>query len=186
MEMDEKKLISFFGSVPTPMELSTLGLFLGAPIQYRKNNSGLDEIAMQIPTAPGTFQPVIVTLGSDDCIAPGARLAIYHSCKLDEVAKGEGSPYKAIAQKFARVFDRLKNTDGYNSTFFDQKVASLREKLIKYYPEDMAAYDVAVKAFKDARDAELSDEKVAENVEAQNIAEQANVQDDDKKKEITK
>jgi hypothetical protein len=91
-QINEKNLTSFFGNVPTPMELAFLGLALGAPMQYRTDkNTGLDEVCMLIPQKNGGVQPVIVTLGNDNSVANGARSAIYHAFGLDTIITDGGN-----------------------------------------------------------------------------------------------
>lgn len=88
--INEKNLSSFFGNVPVPMELTFMGLCLGAPMQYRKNNVGLDEVCMLIPQKKGGLRPVVVTLGNGDSVANGARIAIFHEFGLDKIISDGG------------------------------------------------------------------------------------------------
>lgn len=142
-QINEKNLTSFFGSVPAPMELSFLGLCLGAPMDYDVDkNTGLKRVSMLIPQEGKVAQPIIVTLGKDDCIAPGARSAIYHACHLDNIINNIGDPFSQISERFLRKFD-MGSSNNYVTTFYDPKYAKLREEIVKYYPEDVNALDSA-------------------------------------------
>lgn len=146
--INEKNLTSFVGSVPVPMEMATVGLFLGGPIQYKVDkNTGLDEACMLVPKKNGTYQPIIVTLGRNDTVAPDARIALYHACGLDSVVNGSADVYKAFADRFSSVFDMSSKND-YITRFFEPKAALLREKLMKQYPENIKEFDSACEQFK--------------------------------------
>lgn len=162
--INEKNLTSFVGSVPVPMEMSMVGLFLGGPIQYRVDkNTGLDEVCLQIPKKNGTYQPIIVTLGRADSIAPDARIALYHACGLDSVVNGSSNTYEAFVDRFTSVFDMSSKND-YVTRFYEPNAMGLREKLLKQYPENIKTFDDAVEQFKNAY--ENGNEKVQESTSA--------------------
>ena len=145
--INEKNLTSFVGAVPAPMEMSMLGLFLGAPIQYKVDkNTGLDEVCLLVPHRSGNIQPVVVTLGRNDSVAPGARTALYHACGLDHVANGSNEPIKSIVDRFTSVFNMSSKND-YISRIYEPKATVLREKLMKQYPENIKEFDSASEQF---------------------------------------
>ncbi len=167
--INEKNLTSFFGSVPAPMELSFLGLCLGAPMDYDVDkNTGLKKVSMLIPQEGKMFQPVVVTLGKDDCIAAGARSAIYHACHLDNIINGIGDPYAELSDRFVRKIDMGSNNN-YITTFFEPKYAKLREEIVRHYPEDVSTLDAAKDKY----------------VSVLTSAFSSNKENDDKKKQIT-
>lgn len=175
-QINEKNLTSFFGNVPTPMELSFLGLALGAPMQYRTDkNTGLDEVCMLVPQKSGGVQPVIVTLGNSDSIANGARSAIYHSFNLDTIineSKVDKKNCELLSQKFTAIASNMGPSNDYVKKFLEPKSAELREKLIKYYPEQISDFDAVLDSYKAA----FANAFGSTNVAAEN---------DDKKKQIT-
>lgn len=144
---DEKNITSFFGNVPKPMELTYVGLCLGAPMQYRTDkNTGLDEVCMLVPKTQG-IQPVMVTLGKEESVANGMRSAIYHSCGIDKLLNGEGNTCKLLAEKFAATTSMGPNND-YISKIYEPKASELREKLLRQYPENIKDFDNAVEQYK--------------------------------------
>lgn len=149
-QINENNLTSFFGSVPVPMEVSFVGVCLGAPIQYRKDkNTGLDEICMMVPQKNGTVQPVMLTLGNADSIANGNRSAVYHACGIDKLLSEatNSAGCEMLSERFAAVAN-MGPTNDYIKKFFEPKIAELREKLIRYYPESIKDYDAAVTTYK--------------------------------------
>lgn len=172
--INEKNLTSFVGTVPAPMEMSMLGLFLGAPIQYKiDKNTGLDEVCMLVPQRSGNVQPVVVTLGRNDSVAPGARVALYHACGLDHIANGSNEPFKDFVERFSSVFNMSSKND-YISRIYEPKATVLREKLLKQYPENVKDFDAASEQFI----AELAQSYNAKNSEKA-------AEDASKKKQIT-
>ena len=168
--INEKNLTSFVGNVPKPMEIATMSLLLGAPLQYKTDkNTGAIEVCALVPKKHGVYQPMVVTLGREDSVAPDARIALYHACGLDAVANGSSNPYDLFVDRFTSVFDMSSKND-YITRFFEPKAATLREKLMKEYPEQIKDFDLACEQFKTAYE--------NANVSASSI-------NDDKKKQIT-
>ena len=144
--INEKNLSSFFGNVPRPMEISTLGLFSGAYIQIKKAPSGQDMVCW----INSEGKPVISTLGNNESVAKGARTAIYHQFGLDSViGESKEGVYENLAKKFANTFDMNKDNE-YMNKIFDPKKLELRDLFKRYYPENIKDFDNAVENFKSA------------------------------------
>lgn len=174
--INEKNLSSFFGNVPVPMELTFVGLCLGAPMQYRKNNVGLDEVCMLVPQKNGGTRPVLVTLGNNESVANGARSAIFHEFGLDKIISNTSvNEYQLFAEKFSNVFDMNQNND-YLNTIFERKRTELKEVLKRYYPENIKDFDNAVERFKEEYMNAMGQNKDGQNKTDEN---------DSKKKQIT-
>ncbi len=152
-EFNESKTTSFVGSVPVPMEMSTLGLCVGSTLHYEVEPiTKLKAVAMNMNGARNK-QPVVVTLGAPVTLAAGARSAIYHSLGLDSMAKeiaSNKSNSEVISTHFASIFSRLGANNNYIKDIFEPKCATLREELLLQYPEQIAAFDNFINEYKNA------------------------------------
>ncbi len=146
-QINEKNVTSFFNNVPVSIELPFLGLCLGAPIAYETDaNTGLKNVSMLIPQGGKTVQPVIVTIGKEDCIAPNARTSIYKACHLEDVLNNVGDPLTHISERFISKCNMNANND-YIKTFYGPKFAILREEVVKRYPEEVSTLDNVKEAY---------------------------------------
>ena len=76
-----------------------------------------------------------------------------------------------IAERFSSTFNLSANND-YIKKFFEPKSAELREKLIRYYPEQIGDFDKVCEVYKNALTKTFSNEAAAK------------AENDDKKKQI--
>lgn len=153
MSINENNLTSFYGNVPYPMELATLSLCSGAPIFYKLDDrTGLDMVTAFVPKINGGNQPVMVTLGNDDSVAPDHRIAVYHSLGLDRIVNEKGNSNdtnnEIIATRFSNIANTMGSNNNYLGVIFNRKTAELREKVLKHYPENVNDYDAVINSYK--------------------------------------
>lgn len=186
MSINENNLTSFYGNVPYPMELATLSLCSGAPMFYSLDDrTGLDIVTAFVPKMNDSVQPVMVTLGNDDSVAPDHRMAIYHSLGLDRIVNEKGNSNdtnnEILAVRFSNIASTMGSNNDYLGVIFERKSAELRERVLKHYPENVKDYDSVINSYKKAF-AKALEIKTTEN-EKNNVAQQGNL--NNKKKQTT-
>ena len=141
-QINEKNVTSFFGNVPRTLEMSFLGLIL-SPVDFKTASfaGGRTMICSKIEH-DGYQQPIMVTLGNENSVAPNNREAIYKSLHLTNILEGVGDPYKEIADKFSRMASKMGKNNNY-AGMIEARFKKYRELVKNVYPEELSALDNA-------------------------------------------
>lgn len=157
-QINEKNLTSFFGSVPQTVELSFLGLCL-APVDFKTMPmaGGLNFVGSKIEH-DGYQQPIIVTLGNENSVAPNMRQAIYKSLHLTNILENVGNPYEQIAEKFSRMASKMGKNNDY-AGIIETRYKKYRDLVKNVYPEELSALDAAKESYVNALKAVFEQEQ---------------------------
>lgn len=164
-EIKEDK--NFFGNVSKLVEVATLGVCLGAPVQYTKEaNTNLTNVCVLFKE-----QPAIFTFGNESSFASLPYQALFHQLGLESLVSGEKSisneeACKIIYDKFQKTFN-LGRGNNY-TTILETKFSELGSNVKVSYPTQFDLYDkFAVEysgGFKELFSGENSQEKKTNNV----------------------